>query len=54
LIEYFGTTDNYNTEYIEYLHIDLAKDAYHATNFHDKILQMTTWVYQKEQILQHN
>jgi len=54
LIEYFGTTDNYNTEYTEHLHIDLAKDAYHATNFHDEILQVTTWVHQKEQILQHD
>ncbi|KAK6969290.1 hypothetical protein R3P38DRAFT_3243615 [Favolaschia claudopus] len=25
-IEYFGTTDNYNTEYTERFHIDLAKD----------------------------
>jgi len=48
LIEYFGTTDNYNTEYTERLHIDLAKDAYRATNFHDEISQMTTWVHQKE------
>ena len=24
----FGMTDNYNTEYTECLHIDLAKDAY--------------------------
>ena len=42
LIEYFGTTDNYNTEYMEHLHIDLAKDAYRATNFCDEISQMTT------------
>jgi len=54
LIEYFGTTDNYNTKYMERLHIDLAKDAYCATNFRDEISQMTTWVHQKEQILQHD
>ena len=54
LIEYFGTTDNYNTKYMEHLHIDLAKDAYRATNFRDEISQMTTWVHRKEQILQHD
>lgn len=27
-----GTTDNYSTEYTERLHIDLAKDAFRATN----------------------
>lgn len=28
-IEALGTTDNYNMEYTEQLHIDLAKDMYH-------------------------
>lgn len=28
MIQLFGTTDNYSTEYTERLHIDLAKDAY--------------------------
>lgn len=32
MIQQFSTTDNYLTEYTEHLHIDLAKDAYHATN----------------------
>ena len=27
-IKLHGTMDNYNTEYTEHLHIDLAKDAY--------------------------
>ena len=27
-ITLYGTTDNYNTEYMERLHIDLAKDTY--------------------------
>jgi hypothetical protein len=27
-IQLFGTTDNYNTEQSEWLHIDFAKDAY--------------------------
>jgi hypothetical protein len=35
-IKLFGTTDNYNTEYTERLHIDLAKDAYCSTNFKDE------------------
>ncbi|KAI0345376.1 hypothetical protein BDW22DRAFT_1326032, partial [Trametopsis cervina] len=35
-IELFGTTDNYNTESTERLHIDLAKDAYKATNHKDE------------------
>ncbi|KAJ7495682.1 hypothetical protein B0H11DRAFT_2155917 [Mycena galericulata] len=40
-IKLFGTTDNYNTEYTERLHIDLAKDAYRSTNFKDEFPQMT-------------
>ncbi|KAJ3553348.1 hypothetical protein NP233_g12667 [Leucocoprinus birnbaumii] len=53
LIELFGTTDNYNTEYTERLHIDYAKDAYRATNFRDELPQMTTWLDRKERVLQH-
>ena len=40
----FGTTDNYNTEATEWLHIDYAKDAYQATNHKDKFVQMTKWL----------
>ncbi|KAJ3562007.1 hypothetical protein NP233_g9840 [Leucocoprinus birnbaumii] len=54
LIELFGTTDNYNTEYTERLHIDLAKDAYRATNFRDEFPQMTAWLDRKERMLQHD
>ncbi|KAF8487819.1 hypothetical protein F5888DRAFT_1796512 [Russula emetica] len=43
-IELFGTTDNCNTEYTERLHIDLAKDAWDATNGKDKFPQMTVWL----------
>ncbi|KAJ7145963.1 hypothetical protein C8R44DRAFT_579146, partial [Mycena epipterygia] len=43
-IKLFGTTNNYNTEYMEHLHIDLAKDAYHSTNFKDEFPQMTLWL----------
>jgi len=52
-IELFGTTDNYNTEYTERLHIDLAKDAYRATNHRDEYAQMTIWLERKEKILRH-
>lgn len=51
-IKLFGTTDNYNTEYSERLHIDLAKDAYAATNHKDELVQMTTWLQRKEKIAQ--
>ncbi|KAF7374211.1 hypothetical protein MSAN_00303300 [Mycena sanguinolenta] len=49
----FGTSDNYNTEYTERLHIDLAKDAYRSTNFKDTFPQMTLWLERKEKILRH-
>ncbi|TFY75667.1 hypothetical protein EWM64_g8345 [Hericium alpestre] len=35
-----GTTDNYNTEATEHLHIDYAKDAYCTTNKKDYLQQM--------------
>ncbi|KAJ7789248.1 hypothetical protein B0H14DRAFT_2945102 [Mycena olivaceomarginata] len=49
----FGTSDNYNTEYTERLHIDLAKDAYRSTNRKDEFSQMTLWLERKEKILFH-
>jgi len=49
----FGTTDNYNTEQSERLHIDFAKDAYRATNRKDIYPQMTTWLQRREKILLH-
>jgi hypothetical protein len=52
-IRLFGTTDNYNTEYTERLHIDLAKEAYRSTNFKDELPQMTLWLERKEKILRH-
>ena len=54
MIEHFGTTDNYNTEYTEWLHIPYAKDAFEATNGKDEYSQMTVWVERKEKILKHN
>jgi len=41
LIKMFSTTDNFNTQYTEHLHIDLAKDVYAATNRKDEFGQMT-------------
>ena len=49
----FGTTDNYNTEQTERLHIDFAKDAYHATNCKDEYFQMTAWLERREKIQRH-
>lgn len=53
LIECYGTADNFNSEYTERLHIDLAKDAYAATNFKDELAQMTVWLDRKERVMQH-
>ena len=52
-IQLFGTTDNYNTEQSERLHIDLAKDAYRATNRKDEYPQMTAWLERRERIERH-
>ena len=53
LIQLYGTADNFNTEFTERLHIDLAKDAYASTNFKDKYPQMTCWLDQKERVMHH-
>lgn len=52
-IQLFGTTDNYNTEQSERLHIDFAKDAYRATNRKDEYSQMTVWLARLEKVQQH-
>ena len=52
-IKLFGTTDNYNTEQSERLHIDFVKDAYCATNRKNIYSQMTTWLQHREKILLH-
>ncbi|KAJ3525552.1 hypothetical protein NMY22_g10528 [Coprinellus aureogranulatus] len=54
LIETFGTADNFNTEYTERLHIDLAKEAYRASNSKDEYSQMTAWLDRRERILLHD
>ena len=53
MIQRFGTTDNYNTEHTERLHIPYAKDAYEASNGKDEYSQMTVWVERKEKIFKH-
>ena len=53
-IKFYGTLDNFNTEYTEWLHIDLAKDAYSATNHKDEFAQMMIWLEWKEKIHQHH
>ena len=50
----FGTTDKYNTEQMECLHIDLTKDVYRATNRKDEYFQMTTWVNCREKTQNHS
>ena len=52
-ITLFGTTDNYNTEQTERLHIDFAKDAYRATNRKDEYFQMTLWLERREKMQRH-
>jgi hypothetical protein len=53
-IKLFGTTDNFNTEYTERLHIDLAKDAYRATNRKEELPQMVNWLERKEKMARHS
>ncbi|KAJ3007938.1 hypothetical protein NUW54_g3348 [Trametes sanguinea] len=52
-IELYGTTDNYDTQYSERLHIDFTKEAYRASNRKDEFAQMTRWLERKEKILHH-
>ena len=50
-IRRFGTVDNYNTEATERLHIDLAKNAFRATNKRDYGTQMCRWLRRREAVL---
>ncbi|KAH8977887.1 hypothetical protein EDB86DRAFT_2816589, partial [Lactarius hatsudake] len=52
-ITLFGTTDNYNTEQSEQLHINFTKDAYRATNRKDEYTQMTAWLERREKVRMH-
>lgn len=50
MIKELGTADGYNTELPERLHIDYAKNAYHASNKKNFFQQMARWLTRQEQI----
>jgi hypothetical protein len=52
-IKLFGTTYNYDTQYTEQLHIDLAKEVRRATNIKDELPQMTTWLERHKKVACH-
>lgn len=49
----FGSTDNYDMQHSERLHIDFAKQAFRVTNGKDELSQMTVWMGCKEKISRH-
>jgi hypothetical protein len=49
-IQLFGTTDNYNTEMFERLHIDIAKEAWRMSNKRDAFPQMVNWLSRREKV----
>lgn len=49
-IRFLGTTDNYNTEMFERLHIDFAKKGWRASNKRDEFPQMTQWLSRQENV----
>ncbi|KAG2118402.1 Zn-finger domain-containing protein [Suillus clintonianus] len=49
-ISLFGTTDGFNTELPERLHINFAKEAYRASNKRDYEEQMALWLQRQEAI----
>lgn len=50
-IRLLGTTDNFNTEMFERLHIDFSKKGWRASNKRDAMPQMTSWVVRQENIV---
>jgi hypothetical protein len=46
----FGTTNGFNTELPEQLHIDFAKEAYHASNKCNYEEQMAQWLQHQEPV----
>ncbi|KAF8259188.1 hypothetical protein EI94DRAFT_1813759 [Lactarius quietus] len=52
-ITLFGTTDNYNTEQSECLHIKSPKGGYGASNCKDALPQMTVYVERCKKIHTH-
>ncbi|KAF5343887.1 hypothetical protein D9757_015253 [Collybiopsis confluens] len=49
-IRWLGTTDNYNTEAFERLHIDAAKEGWRSSNKRDYFPQMVQFLSRKEKI----
>ena len=50
MIKSRGAGDGFNTETSEQLHINLAKNAFRATNQHDYSAQMTLWLQHQEAV----
>ena len=53
-IRALGTTDNYNTEMFERLHIDCAKKAWRASNHRDVRPQMVKWMERQEKVAMYD
>lgn len=49
-IRFLGTTNNFNTEMFERLHIDFAKKGWRASNKRDEFPQMTKWILRQENV----
>lgn len=45
-----GAADNYSTETMEYLHVDMVKDAYRASNRKQWKRQTVRWLTRREKI----
>ncbi|KAI5886301.1 uncharacterized protein SCHCODRAFT_02591384 [Schizophyllum commune H4-8] len=50
-IRLLGTTDNFNTELFERLHIEFAKRGWRASNKRDAMPQMINWLDRQERML---
>lgn len=53
-IRWLGTTDNYNTELFECLHIDFAKEGWRASNKCDHFPQMVKWLSRQEKVASYD
>ncbi|KIY67102.1 hypothetical protein CYLTODRAFT_454797 [Cylindrobasidium torrendii FP15055 ss-10] len=50
MIKLLGTTENFNTEMFERLHIEFAKKGWRASNHRNEFPQMTQWVNRQERV----
>jgi hypothetical protein len=53
-IKLLGSTDNYNTEMFERLHIDFAKEGWRASNHREEFPQMVQWLSRVEKMFGFN